>query len=161
MIHSFTVTFGTKYLTGMVTNVPLYKNFSFIKNNILRQPKIYKNPFENSNFWGITYSFINMLFISTGIFYDKLRPQILSVGTTANFPSRQNRLMLPHLRRQLFPANLNIHSLGNYIWVSNLIEHLLRTMLGRLYKKWSQNFIVLMIRWIKYLTKSSIHLNLF
>jgi hypothetical protein len=32
-------------------------------------------------------SFINMLFISTGIF-DKLRPQILSVGTTANSPLR-------------------------------------------------------------------------
>ena len=32
----------------------------------------------------VTYSFINMLFISTGIFYDKLCPQILSVGTTAN-----------------------------------------------------------------------------
>ena len=32
----------------------------------------------------MTYSFINMLFISTGIFNDKLRPQILSVGTTAN-----------------------------------------------------------------------------
>ena len=34
----------------------------------------------------MTYSFINMLFISTGIFDDKLRPQILSVGTTANNP---------------------------------------------------------------------------
>jgi hypothetical protein len=32
----------------------------------------------------VTYSFINVLFISTGIFDDKLRPQILSVGTTAN-----------------------------------------------------------------------------
>jgi hypothetical protein len=32
----------------------------------------------------VTYSFINMLFISTGIFNDKLHPQILSVGTTAN-----------------------------------------------------------------------------
>ena len=32
----------------------------------------------------MTYSFINMLFISTGIFDDKLRLQILSVGTTAN-----------------------------------------------------------------------------
>jgi hypothetical protein len=32
----------------------------------------------------VTYSFINMLFISTGIFDDKLRPQILSIGTTAN-----------------------------------------------------------------------------
>jgi hypothetical protein len=28
----------------------------------------------------------NMLFISTGIFNDKHRPQILSVGTTANSP---------------------------------------------------------------------------
>jgi hypothetical protein len=32
----------------------------------------------------MTYSFINMMFISTGIFYDKLRPQILLVDTTAN-----------------------------------------------------------------------------
>jgi hypothetical protein len=32
----------------------------------------------------VTYSFINMLFKSTGIFDDKLRPQMLSVGTTAN-----------------------------------------------------------------------------
>ena len=30
------------------------------------------------------YSFINMLFISAGIFDYKLRPHILSVGTTAN-----------------------------------------------------------------------------
>jgi hypothetical protein len=29
----------------------------------------------------VTYSFIDMLFISTGIFDDKLRPQIVSVGT--------------------------------------------------------------------------------
>ena len=34
----------------------------------------------------MTYSFINMLFISTGIFYDKLRSQIVSVGTTAKSP---------------------------------------------------------------------------
>ena len=71
-------------------------NFSLIKNNILHQSKNYKNHFENSNFWGmwplghvghVTYSFINMLFISTGIFDDKLRPQILSVGTTyCKFP---------------------------------------------------------------------------
>ena len=50
MIHSFTVTFGTKYLTGMVTSVPPYETFSLIKKNILRQSKIYKNHFENSNF---------------------------------------------------------------------------------------------------------------
>jgi hypothetical protein len=50
MIHSFTVTFGEKYLTGMVTSVPLYETFSLIKNNNLHQSKNYKNHFENSNF---------------------------------------------------------------------------------------------------------------
>ena len=39
MIHSFTVTFGAKYLTGMVTSVPPYETFSLIKNNILHQSK--------------------------------------------------------------------------------------------------------------------------
>jgi hypothetical protein len=57
------------------------------KKNIICQSKIYNNHFQKSNFWGmwplghvghVTYSFINMLFISTGIFDDKLRPQILS-----------------------------------------------------------------------------------
>ena len=95
MILSFTVIFGAKYLTGMVTSVPPYETFSFVKNNILHQSKNYKNQFENSNFWGmwslghvghVTYSFINMLFISMGIFDDTLRRQILSVGTTANAP---------------------------------------------------------------------------
>ena len=28
MIHSFTVTFGAKYMTGMVTSVPPYETFS-------------------------------------------------------------------------------------------------------------------------------------
>jgi hypothetical protein len=31
MIHSFTVTFGAKYLTVVVTSVPPYETFSFIK----------------------------------------------------------------------------------------------------------------------------------
>jgi hypothetical protein len=31
MIHSFTVTFGAKYLTGMVTSVPPYEAFGLIK----------------------------------------------------------------------------------------------------------------------------------
>ena len=93
MIHSFTVTFGAKYLTGMVTSVPPSETFSLIKNNILHHPKNYKNHFKNSNFWGmwpsglgghVTYSFMNMLFISTGVFYDKPHPQILSVATMAN-----------------------------------------------------------------------------
>jgi hypothetical protein len=79
MIHSFTVTFGAKYLTGMVTSVPTSETFSLIKNNILHQSKNYKNHFENSNFWDmwplghvghVTYNFINMLFISTVIFDD-------------------------------------------------------------------------------------------
>ena len=39
MIHSFTVTYGAKYLTDMVTSVPSYNTFSLIKNNILHQSK--------------------------------------------------------------------------------------------------------------------------
>jgi hypothetical protein len=50
MIHSFTVTFGVKYLTDMVTSVPPSKTFSLIKNNIIHQSKNYKNHFENSKF---------------------------------------------------------------------------------------------------------------
>jgi len=46
MIQSFTITFGAKYLTGMVTSVPLYETFSVIKNNILHQSKNYKNNFK-------------------------------------------------------------------------------------------------------------------
>jgi len=72
----------------MVTSVPPYESFSLIKNNILHQSKIYKNHFENSNFWG-TYTLKIMLFISTGIFDDKLRPQIVSVVPTSNAPLRQ------------------------------------------------------------------------
>jgi hypothetical protein len=44
MIHSFTVTFGAKYLTGMVTSVPPYETLSLIKNNILPQSN-YKNHY--------------------------------------------------------------------------------------------------------------------
>ena len=91
MIHSFTVTFGANYLTGMVTSVPPYEAFSLIKKIFF----VYKNHFEKSNLWGMwplvhvghaAYSFINMLFISTEIFDDKLRPQIVLVRTTANSP---------------------------------------------------------------------------
>ena len=76
MMHSFTVTFGAKHLTGMmVTSVPPYETFSLIKNNILHQ--------SLGQVGHVTYRFKIMLFISTGIF-DKLRPQILSVVSTAN-----------------------------------------------------------------------------
>ena len=50
MIHSFTVTFGAKYLTGMVTSVPPYETFSLIKNNNLHRSKNYKNHFEKLKF---------------------------------------------------------------------------------------------------------------
>ena len=43
MIHSFTVTFGAKYLTGMVTSVLPYETFNLIQNNILHQSKHYEN----------------------------------------------------------------------------------------------------------------------
>jgi hypothetical protein len=66
-------TFEAKSLTGMVTSVPPYETFSFIKNNILHQSKNYKNHFENSNSevcelqvtLVMRHSFINMLFISS------------------------------------------------------------------------------------------------
>ena len=50
MIHSFTVTFGAKYLTGMVTSVPPYETFSLIKNDILHQSKIYKKSLRKFKF---------------------------------------------------------------------------------------------------------------
>jgi hypothetical protein len=50
MIHSFTVTFGAKYFTGIATSVPPYETFSLIKNDIPHQSKIYKYYFESSNF---------------------------------------------------------------------------------------------------------------
>jgi len=34
MTHSFTVTFGAKYFTSMVTTVPPYETFSLIKKKI-------------------------------------------------------------------------------------------------------------------------------
>ena len=46
MIHSVTVTFGAKYLTGMVTSAPPYETFSLMKNYILHQSKTYKNHFK-------------------------------------------------------------------------------------------------------------------
>jgi hypothetical protein len=45
MIHSFTVTFGAKYLTGMVTSVPPSQTVSLIKNNILHQPNLKRRNF--------------------------------------------------------------------------------------------------------------------
>ena len=96
IIHSFTVTFGAKYLTGMVSGVPPYETFSLIKNHILHQSKTHENLQKSlqisavcdlGHVGHVTHSFINMLlYISMGIFADKLHPQILAVDTTANSP---------------------------------------------------------------------------
>jgi hypothetical protein len=59
MIHSFTVTFGAKYLTDMVTSVPPYETFSLIKNNVLHQSKTYKNHFKNV--WTYTLNLTTMV----------------------------------------------------------------------------------------------------
>ena len=76
------VAFGARYLTGMVTSVPPFETFSLIKNNILHQSKNNQDHFENSNFWGmwtlghvghVTYSFIKIVFISTGIFVPQVQ----------------------------------------------------------------------------------------
>jgi len=50
MIHRFTVTFGAKYLTGMVTTVPPTKLSVLLKNNILLQSTIYKKSFRKFKF---------------------------------------------------------------------------------------------------------------
>jgi hypothetical protein len=60
----------------MVTSVPPYETFSLIKNNILHQ--------SLGQVGHVKYSFKTMLFISTGIFDYKLRPQILSVVSTTD-----------------------------------------------------------------------------
>jgi hypothetical protein len=41
MIHSFTVTFRAKYLTGMVISVPPYETFNLILKKVLRTFDIY------------------------------------------------------------------------------------------------------------------------
>jgi cytochrome bd-type quinol oxidase subunit 2 len=104
MIHSFTVTFGAKYLTGMVTSVPPYEAFSLIKNNILHQSKKYKITSKIKFLRYVTFRSrgscdiqFHKYVIQRGFLFiillitqypewsdDKLRPQILSVGTTAN-----------------------------------------------------------------------------
>ena len=97
MIHSFTVTFGAKYLIGMVTSV-LLKIIFFIslettKFTLKNQIPEICDPLGHIGH--VTYNFINMLLISTGIFYDKLCSLILSVGTTPNSPLNCNNIYIP------------------------------------------------------------------
>ena len=150
MIHSFTVTFGVKYLTGMVTSVPPYETFSLINFFLfLRQSKIYKNYFKNSNFWGmwplghvghVTYSFINILFISTGIFYDKLCPQILLDRDYCKFPFNQDFLNWDFLQRSwsVYIGFCFIQGSDRFRHLSEFFYYLLQLMqcnIGFFYKK--------------------------
>jgi hypothetical protein len=50
MIHSFTASFGTYFLTGIATSVPLSETFSLIQNNILHQYKNYKKSLRKFKF---------------------------------------------------------------------------------------------------------------
>jgi hypothetical protein len=62
-----------------------------IRSHVLKQPisaKPYTCLWPLGHVGHVTYSIINMMFISTGIFDDKLRPQILAVDTTTNSPLR-------------------------------------------------------------------------
>ena len=71
--------------TWSLVFLPPYETVSFIKINILYQSKNFKNRFKNSNFWrwSCDIQFHKYAVYINGIF-DKLRPQMLSVGTTAN-----------------------------------------------------------------------------
>jgi len=55
MIHSFTVTFGAKYLTGIVTSVHPYKTFSLIKNSLKIQKSLRK--FKFLRYWSCDIQF--------------------------------------------------------------------------------------------------------
>ena len=50
MMHSFTASFGAKYLPGMAISVPPYETFNLIKNNILHQSKNYKKSLRKFKF---------------------------------------------------------------------------------------------------------------
>ena len=83
-------TFGGKYLTGMVTRIPPYEPLNLIEYSLLHQSKNYQNHFEKcSGMWPlghvghVTYSSINMLLISIGIFMISSLKNV-SVGTTTN-----------------------------------------------------------------------------
>ena len=87
MILSFTVGFGAKYLTGMVTSVSPNEAFSLIKTIFFVSLKSSKVTSKIQFLRYVTFRSrwlcdiqFHMLFISTVIFDDKLRPQILSVG---------------------------------------------------------------------------------
>ena len=62
MIHSFKVTFGAKYLTGIVTSVPHYEIVSLIKNNILHRSKNVLSYVFKRNF------FVKMKLRSDGLY---------------------------------------------------------------------------------------------
>ena len=73
MIHRFTVTFGAKYLTGMVTSVLRYVTFR--------------------SRWSCDIQFHKYSVHINGNFLWLAPPSILSIGTTANSPLSNNHLL--------------------------------------------------------------------
>jgi hypothetical protein len=65
----------------------------------------------------VTYRFINMLFISTGNFDDKLRPQILSVDITTNSP------LMINTNGIVFGSNSGEHaySTDSILWYAQVV----------------------------------------
>jgi hypothetical protein len=131
------VTVGAKYLTGMVTSVPPYENFSLIK-NVLHQSKIYKSLWKfkflryftwpKGHIGHVTYSFKIMLFISTGIFDDKLRPQIVSVVPTANAPLTCFVIINCFMKSLYFYTHKKVQSFTVGTFSSNIFIIYIRTL---------------------------------
>ena len=135
MIRSFTVIFGANYVIGMVTSIPPSETFSLIKHNILHQSKNYKNHFENSNFWGMWPRWScdiqfrkYAVHINGDFWWSKVRPQIVSEGTTAN------SLLNDSLHNQVAIATRCILFINTCTWnYYKIIIFVLTTHAGKIY----------------------------
>ena len=96
-MHIFTVTFGAKYLTGMVASVPPEETFNLIKKIFIVNLKFTKITSKIPvlryvtfmSRWSYDIQFHTYAFYINEIVDDKFRPQILSVRTTVNSPLSQ------------------------------------------------------------------------
>ena len=107
---------------------------------IIRGP--YKPLMQLGHTGHVTYSFINMLFISTGIFYDKYRPQILQVGTTANSPftcACRNAVLQSQLSKRYTSYSIV------YFTLNYTIKHILCYFQGRFEQYFSYIMVVTFI----------------
>jgi hypothetical protein len=105
----------------MVTSVPPYEIsillkiifFISLKTTKITSKILISEVCDLVGYFGhVTYSFINMLFISTGIFYDKLRPLILSVDTIANSPLK---VLVGMLQFSNHSCQNGIHNIVSFI----------------------------------------------